>query len=351
MAFILVLDTDDAHRRIVQNVVGSRLKTMQLIKASTDEEAIEKCREEHPSLVIIHGLPSEQETKEVMEVMREIDPGLPFVLISENGAPSLSAMQKLLVLHPAEVHKSLLNYIRDALGFERSFIVKRRRLKGGSEGSYAFYIDLLTHDITNINQGVMGYMELLSILPETTEQQRKYVSDSIGMLRMSMMLIDNVRKDFSSIERTKPVMLGKMLKEVTMSIREINPLRRIDVDIDGVPTDVKVIGSELLPDMFLQLMDFMVQRSIGPSQKFKFEVEPIRSGRIPIRIQCSGATLPEDFSRMLFNTSSNGGTAMGKLNICKRIAERIGGSVEYRLEPTQGGYSGGYYLVELKVVL
>jgi CheY-like chemotaxis protein len=350
MAGILILDTDGAQRQVIRGLLESRLQNMNVIEVGSDEDAVERTREDHPALVIIRPLSTEKETKEVIEVMREIDPGIPVVLISDKDTPSLIGLQKLFPLHPAEIHKRLLNSVRDALGQERSFIVKRRRLRGGSEGPSAFYIDLLTHDITNINQGVMGYLELLSILPETSEQQRKYISDSIGLLRMSTILLDNVRKDFSTLERTKPILLGTLLKEISSNIKEINPLRRIEVDLKDVPPGIKVLGSELLPDMFLQLMDFMIQRSVGPSQRFKFAAEPSNTDRISIRVHCNGESLPEDISRMLFQKTGDGIAAMGKLNICKRIADRVGGNVEYRLDPSPSGFSGGYYVVELKVV-
>jgi hypothetical protein len=53
---------------------------------------------------------------------------------------------------------------------------------------------------------------------------------------------------------------------------------------------------------------------------------------------------------MIFHNPHEGGAAMGKLNICKRIAERLGGNVEYKLDHTSDGYSGGCYVVDLKVV-
>lgn len=67
---------------------------------------------------------------------------------------------------------------------------KTRALKQQSE----LYVDLMGHDISNINQIAMGYLELANDMLELDEANKELISKPMEALKSSARLIENVRK-------------------------------------------------------------------------------------------------------------------------------------------------------------
>jgi len=299
-------------------------------------------------LAVICGDMGGQATRLISD-LRGSDPVLPMIVYGPKGIELPNGDCRIAAVPIDSQPGRIIDAIRDLSDRDRSFLLRRRRMKGDPAASTGFYIDIITHDMDNLGQGIMGYLELLLLLPETTDQQRKYIQDSIALLRLNQSLLGSVRKDFSAPEKSRPQNLREVSREVSRNIQSLNPLRRIDIDVSSVPQGIKVMGSDLLPDLFLQLMDFMVQRSEG-NNRFKITAELDGSGsKVNVNVLCGGRSLNEDHSRSVFR-SADEGAMMGKLNICKRIAGRLGGDVEYMLSSGDAQFTGGMFKVELKVV-
>ena len=56
------------------------------------------------------------------------------------------------------------------------------------------YLDLLSHDINNLNQIAMGYLEIAQEMLDLKDNDQEYIMKPYESLRRSSALIDNVRK-------------------------------------------------------------------------------------------------------------------------------------------------------------
>ncbi|HTX44449.1 MAG TPA: PAS domain S-box protein, partial [Methanocella sp.] len=121
----------------------------------------------------------------------------------------------------AEITPGLIGYHKEPANIVTVVdITDRKRteeaLKGAKENA-EMYLDLMGHDINNMNQVALGYIEMaLDSLPPDGPVPT-YLSRSYAMLRDSSSLIDNLRKVQQAMDgmlRLETVDLGSILSEV-----------------------------------------------------------------------------------------------------------------------------------------
>jgi len=125
-----------------------------------------------------------------------------------------------------------------------------RRARDSAE----MYLDLMGHDINNLDQVAMGYLEMaMKSIPESSPVSA-YVSRSYAMLQDTSRLIDNLRKVQQAVDRKlrlEPVDIGAILSEV-MAEYAVVPGR--DVTIEYLPVTCRVMASRLLKDVFSNIV-------------------------------------------------------------------------------------------------
>ena len=60
------------------------------------------------------------------------------------------------------------------------------------QDQFAFYMDLVGHDILNSNQAALGYIELMLANPGCDSALRAYAEKAFSHVRRSTMLVENV---------------------------------------------------------------------------------------------------------------------------------------------------------------
>ena len=120
------------------------------------------------------------------------------------------------------------------------------------------YIDLLTHDINNMNAGISGYLQLVSKRGDLDVKDKTYVQKSLDLLESSSHLIENVKK-IQRIESGNDAYgitdLGWMLEDV---VEELKDQPGKETTINYRPRlKLMVNASELLKDVFLSISSGM----------------------------------------------------------------------------------------------
>ncbi len=133
-----------------------------------------------------------------------------------------------------------------------------------SKAQAELYVDLMAHDINNMNHIASGFLELALESIDHDEEAKELMKKPLDHLIASSRLIDNVRK----LQRVKSgemrqslIELGPMLSEVVDSYSDIPGSQ---VTIDYTPVDgCFVMANELLTDVFTNLVGNSIKHSDG----------------------------------------------------------------------------------------
>ena len=127
------------------------------------------------------------------------------------------------------------------------------------------YVDIMAHDINNIDQAIMGYLEIALETLSMSGEQSQLIEVPIALVKSSSRLIENVKK----LQRLKAgevppekMDLGKVLSEVKEEY-SIVPGRMVEINYQPV-TGYMVFANELLKDVFSNIVGNSIKHSTGP---------------------------------------------------------------------------------------
>ncbi|MCD1294264.1 histidine kinase [Methanocella sp. CWC-04] len=177
-----------------------------------------------------------------------------------------------------------------------------------SKAQAELYVDLMGHDINNMNQITMGYLELAHNILKCEGKLESchidLVERAIESLQNSSRLIGNVRK----LQREKmglytPEILdvGKILEEVVSQFQHI-PNR--DVKINYTPVKGYFVeANELLRDVFINLIGNAVKHSTGPLTINVGVNIAIDEGKeyFEVAVEDNGPGIPDKLKKTLFD--------------------------------------------------
>jgi PAS domain S-box-containing protein len=173
------------------------------------------------------------------------------------------------------------------------------------------YLDLMGHDINNMNQVGIGFLELALNTLELDENGHTLISKSLGALEGSTRLIDNVRKlqkAKSGELLSEEIDIGQVLMDVKNNFTHV-PGK--DVTINYMPArGFTVMANELLYDVFSNL--------VGNSIKHSHEAPVIdialnkayENGHLfyKVAIEDNGPGIPDELKAKIFNRHLRGST-------------------------------------------
>jgi PAS domain S-box-containing protein len=217
-------------------------------------------------------------------------------------------------------------------------ITERKRVERALEEAKAqaeLYLDLMGHDIINMNQIAMGFLELAMDGPGVDGALRKMLSTSLDSVKASSRLIYNVRK----LQR---ISMGDMGHEAT-DIDQV--LRQTISACSNVPgTGVKVnympdasgcttMADELLSDAFANIIDNAIKHcSPEPSLNIRLDVaEEEGKTYCRVAVEDNGPGIPDAmkdaiFERMCHGDTNAKGSGLG-LYFVKKLVESYHGRV------------------------
>lgn len=213
------------------------------------------------------------------------------------------------------------------------------------------YLDLMGHDINNINQTSLGFLELadekLKDNGQLTLADRELVTIPIQNLKNSAKLIENLRKIQKEQARsyeTGPVDVNAVLAEVLTQYSAV-PEREVKF-LFRPACDCTVLANPLLKDVFSNLVGNAIKHSTGPLTIDISTSVTLRHNQryCRISIEDTGPGIPDDRKRTLFDFSMSirqkiAGKGLG-LYLVKTLVDDFHGklSVEDRVagDPAQG---------------
>jgi PAS domain S-box-containing protein len=239
-------------------------------------------------------------------------------------------------------------------------ITDRKQVEGAlreAKMQAELYLDLISHDINNMNQIGLGYLELAMQRLSLDEDGTALLSKPLDVLKNSSTLIDNVRKTRLAITgelKMRPIDVGEMLENIKNGY---DMIPQKDVFINYTPTKgSRVMANELLQDVMTNLIDNAIKHS-GRPVNIGIGLEPAHAhGRdyYIISIEDDGPGIPDDnksriFERMIRGDTKAKGSGLG-LYLVKTLVRSFNGKVwvENRIA---GDYTkGSRFMIRLPAI-
>ncbi len=165
------------------------------------------------------------------------------------------------------------------------------------------YVDLMSHDMNNMNQAMMGYLEMAIELLSLEGKEKELVERPLEIVEHSSKLIDNVKK-LRKLETEKVQLklmdLGKVLSNVKTEYQNI-PGR--DIRIEYVPvTGYFVRANEMLADVFSNLVGNAVKHGHDPLTIIIEATNVEYGGKkyYQVRVEDNGPGIPDEQKKILF---------------------------------------------------
>ncbi len=217
---------------------------------------------------------------------------------------------------------------------DKEAIVAARDRAEEEKNRAELYMDIMGHDINNLNQVAMANLEVLKDSRELPEDLKSMAGHALAAVEGSAGIIENVRKiqRLSSEELpTERIDLDELVNE---AIREASkpPDKKVYIRYTGV-TGMRVNAASLLKEAFSNIINNAIKYS-GPDVRIDIEQkEKSVDGKkyYEVAISDNGPGIPDELKAKLFRRFQRGVTkAHGKglgLYITKMLVERFGGSV------------------------
>ena len=200
------------------------------------------------------------------------------------------------------------------------------------------YLDLMSHDINNMNQAALGYLEL-AMEATSLENSKIMMSKSVESLEDSSKLIENVRtlkKVTSGTLNAQEIDLCHVLQKLREQYTSVQG-RLVTINFKHI-LGCHVIANELIVDVFSNLISNAIKHSdAGKPLDIDIDVAVITDeGREydRVTIEDNGQGIPDTLKERLFTRFQRGktlanGTGLG-LYLVKMLVEKFQGRVVRR---------------------
>ena len=238
-------------------------------------------------------------------------------------------------IYPVEI---TVNFIRSGdkefISSSGKDITERKQAEAAlldSKEQAELYLDLMGHDINNMHQIVLGYLELAEGMA-MGDSQRDMLRTSIEVLQRSARLIQNVRKlqrHRDGLFQTCRVDVAGVVSTVQREFGDV-PDKPVVLNLNG-REHYYVRANELLHDVFANLVSNSIRHTNTPAQ-IVIDVDRVaEDGRACCRVivEDDGPGIPDEKKGHIFNRMHKGSTrGMGLgLYLVKSLVDSYGGRV------------------------
>jgi two-component system sensor histidine kinase KdpD len=203
----------------------------------------------------------------------------------------------------------------------RAEISHERAEKARDEAN--FYLDIMTHDINNVNQAALGYLLLLSE-PEGGSQDEllRKLENTVTKSTEIIRQVSVIRRIRETDAPLKPMDLDRIIRGIIQHYADGR------IIYQGSP-QFSVYADELIPEIFMNLIGNALKFG-GPENTISVEVRPLEE-MLEVTVRDTGPGIPDTLKPLLFQKYQRGTTAKsGKglgLYIVRMLVERYGGRI------------------------
>jgi PAS domain S-box-containing protein len=210
------------------------------------------------------------------------------------------------------------------------------------------YLDLLSHDIGNMHQGIHSSLEMARYMAEDPDTLRKYLDQSKSLVEKSMQFVKYVKILSSPDQNGKnPVDLINLIEAGSRKAVSSFPSVVVHLVKDYPEEELKILSDPIVEEAIYNIVHnaVKVQRNIKDP---KVELKVRQSdGFVTLTISDHGPGIPDEKKRTIFNRYKSGGslhyTGLG-LSIVKNLMDRYGEDISVS-DRVRGDHSRGAVFV------
>jgi PAS domain S-box-containing protein len=243
-------------------------------------------------------------------------------------------------------------------------ITERKRAErelSDAKAQVELYLDLMGHDINNMNMVAAGFLEIarnaIDCEGKLDSSEVDLLDSAMASINSSSRLIGNVRKlqrDRMGEYKSEVYDLGALVGEVCEQYRSV-PDRQVSISF-GKASGIRVQANELIRDVFVNLIGNAIKHSKGPSV-IDVRINPEKMDGCQyctVSVEDNGPGIPDVMKDVIFDRFRRGdtkahGSGLG-LYLVKTLVDSYGGKVWVE-DRVKGDYTqGARFVIMLPVV-
>jgi len=216
------------------------------------------------------------------------------------------------------------------------FIAKVRRHET-TNAECRFYLDLVSHEVLNFNQAVLGYLEIVKNDPAICDDLKQYLLSAIAQIRNSSQILDDVKRMIRlkgvDPSRFELLDLRRIIDEAIEELKAQMRDRKLGITIEGVTDRVHVRGTDALRDVVVQMLTNLVRLDSSDEAFLCVSIERPASapGMVDVVVENRKAGFPQQLRKPLgeelaLDEKTNMVRYMGLL-LVRAVAKRFGGGL------------------------
>jgi signal transduction histidine kinase len=205
----------------------------------------------------------------------------------------------------------------------------------GPEEDEAYYHSVLRHDLSNKNQIILGYLEIL-MDTNLNSEQREMIDLAYRAVIASNELIKIIQKMHQALEPRElhPIDLDKELNVVISEFS--SEFKQNQITVQQLPIEATIIGDELTREIFVNIIGNTIVHSGATTLAIKGEIQPTY---VRLQIMDNGKGIPEHLRSLIFSRRCKGSESTGSglgLLLAKTIVKTQGGTIELQNQDCKG---------------
>jgi len=196
----------------------------------------------------------------------------------------------------------------------------------------AFYNDLMAHDISNLQQGIMSSMELMLDSGSLSEELESLARSALAQTKRGAKLVTNVKKLAALGEKTELAATDphQALTEAIDMVKDSYPTKNIKINTNFSVEQYSVMADEFLVDVFYNLLHNAVRMDKNDIVVIDVIADDTEGERfLTIRVQDCGPGINDTLKKAIlarFGDRERRGSGLG-LTLVRRIIDRYGGRI------------------------
>jgi len=208
-------------------------------------------------------------------------------------------------------------------------------------------MDLLSHDILNLNQTVLSSIEYMMSSSSLDNRSREHAEKATSQVRISTQLMESINKlcllQNETELKTTTVSLAEEVAKATTALSSILPHRGIRFAFENLTEATVVDSKDLVSQSILNALINMVQLDHSESPEISISIE--RAGDDDctwcVRLQDSGLVLstPVDLDTIVCGPEERRSKTvrLAGILLSKMMVEKLGGKIEIDCFDGRGG--------------